>query len=485
VAPTSQPHDPASAFPGQSSPYESASFRDPSARVFRHNGTVYRALGTRALADWNALSAAPFWRRFVDDGRLVGTTRDDGALSHIPEADGHWVGALRHDSIPVISYPYEWPFGMLQDAALLQLDLLLAALTDGFVLKDGTPYNVQWVGSRPVFIDIASITTLAPGSPWEGYRQFCELCLYPLMLQAYKDIEFHPWLRGRLDGIPPAQIRPLFSFTELRKPGVLTHVVLQAAMDRRSAGATRNVKQELRQAGFNKDLVAANVRRLRTVVSRLTWRKTTSMWSEYTSTHSYDSGTLDAKTTFVRDAVRDQPRGVVWDLGSNTGTFARLAAEHAKYVVAVDADHLSVERLYQLLKREGPANVLPLVGNIADPAPGLGWLGRERLPLPARSQPSLVLCLALVHHVALSANVPLGEFIGWLATLGADVVIEFVSKADAMSQQLLRNKEDVFADYEQASFERHLERWFVVARREVLSGGTRTLYYARHRATSG
>jgi hypothetical protein len=369
---------------------------------------------------------------------------------------------------------------MLQDASLLQLDVLLAALTDGFVLKDGTPYNVQFIGSRPTFIDIASITRLVPGSPWEGYRQFCELCLYPLMLQAYKDIDFHPWLRGRLDGIPPEQMRSIFGLRDLRRPGVVTHVVLQAALTRRAAGSNRNVKRELSQAGFSAALVRANAERLRKLVAGLRWTRTSSTWSDYTSTHSYDEPGMQAKVDFVRDAVRDRPRDVVWDLGSNTGNFSRIAAEHARYVVAVDADQLSVERLYRSLKASGPANILPLVGNVADPAPGLGWLGRERQPLPDRSRPSLVLCLALVHHVALSANVPVGEFLSWLASLGADLVIEFVSKEDAMSRRLLQNKEDVFPDYTQPAFEAHLERWFTVTRRQTIGDGSRTLYYARH-----
>jgi hypothetical protein len=416
----------------------------------------------------------------MDDGRIVRTVQDDAAMAYLPEADTRWPAVLRHDTVPVISYPYEWPFSMLQDAALLQLDVLLAALADGFVLKDGTPYNVQFVGSRPTFIDIASITRLVPGSPWEGYRQFCELCLYPLLLQAYKDIDFHPWLRGRLDGISPEQVRSVFSLKDLRRPGVLTHVVLQAALSKKAAGADRNVKRELSQAGFSTALVMANAQRLRKLVAALRWGRTSSTWSDYTSTHSYDEPGMQAKVDFVRDAVRDRPRDVVWDLGSNTGNFSRLAAEHAGYVVAVDADQLSVERMYQSLKAGGPANILPLVGNVADPSPGLGWLGRERQPLPERSRPSLVLCLALVHHVALSANVPVGEFVAWLASLGGDVVIEFVSKEDAMSRRLLQNKDDVFPDYTQPVFEAHLARHFSVARQQVIGDGTRTLYYARH-----
>jgi SAM-dependent methyltransferase len=458
--------------------FEPGSFRDRSARVFggddRH---VYRALSPAAVADWEALATSRLFRDFTARGGIVATERapeDDLLLASLT---GPWQAVLRHTRIPFISYPYEWSFSMLKDASLLQLDLLIAALDEDLILKDGTPFNVQWDGARPVFIDIGSIARLKKGEPWAGYRQFCRQCLYPLLLQAYKDVPFQPWLRGSLEGIPAEACAALMSARDLLRPGVLAHVYLQAQAEARAATATRNVKAELRQAGFNRDLIKANAKRLRRLVDGLAWRRQQSVWSEYADQNTYAPQEAEQKIAFVRQATTMRERRLVWDLGSNTGRFARLAAEHSRYVVAVDADELSVERLYLALKADGVRNVLPLIGNLADPSPGLGWRGHERLPLPARGRPDLVYALALIHHVVLGANIPLDEFVDWLAALGSDLVIEFVGRTDPMVEALLRHKEDLFTDYDQDYFERCLVARFQIVRREPI-GATRTLYHA-------
>jgi SAM-dependent methyltransferase len=463
---------------GSQPAFESGSFRDRSARVFTgRDGGVYRALTQAALADWEALSSTKLFRHFIENGGIVRTERAGDEAALLADVGAPWQAVLRHARIPFISYPYEWSFSMLKDASLLQLDLLIAALDEKLILKDGTPYNVQWDGARPVFIDIGSIARVKQGEPWAGYRQFCRQCLYPLLLQAYKDVPFQPWLRGSLEGIPADACASVMSARDLLRPGVLAHVYLQAQAEARAATATRNVKAELRQAGFNVDLIKANARRLRSLVERLTWKRQQSVWSEYADQNTYAPQEAEQKIAFVRDVTTRRERRLVWDLGSNTGRFARLAAEHAQYVVAVDADELSVERLYLGLKSDGVRNVLPLVGNLADPSPGLGWRGRERLPLPDRGRPDLVFSLALIHHVVLGANVPLEEFVDWLAALGAELVIEFVGRADPMVEALLRHKEDLFTDYDQDYFETRLTARFEIVRREPV-GTTRVLYHA-------
>ena len=139
---------------------------------------------------------------------------------------------LHHQRIPFISYPYEWCFSMLKDAARLTLDLLCEALEEKLTLRDATPYNVQWQGTRPVFIDTPSFGEARSGV-WMGYSQFCQLFLFPLMLQAYRDVDFRPWLRGSLDGIPADQCKAMMSARDLLKPGVLMHVHLHASLQAR------------------------------------------------------------------------------------------------------------------------------------------------------------------------------------------------------------------------------------------------------------
>lgn len=464
--------------------FEPASFRDRHSRIFRRDSRICRALSATGLREWERLAATRFFGTFVERGALVATRRaEDEAALLTPLGEG-WAAALEHERVPFISYPYEWPFGMLKDAALLQLDLVLAALDEGMILKDATAYNLQFRGASPVFIDIGSFVTLEPGAPWPGYRQFCQLFLYPLLLQAYRDIPFQPWLRGSLEGIEPRDADAMLSARDSLRSGVLAHVKLQAGAQKRFAATGRDVRAELRKAGFDARLIRANVAGLRKLVEKLEWKRHASTWADYAADNSYDEANHQKKAEFVRAAAAERRRPLVWDIGANTGTFSRIASEHADYVVSIDADVLAVERHYQSLKQQGIRTILPLIGNVADPSPALGWRGLERLPLEGRGRPDLVLALALIHHIVISANVPLGEFVDWLADVIADdghLVIEFVSKDDEMVKTLLRNKDDQYGDYEQPAFERKLASRFAIVRQETIQSGTRTLYYARRR----
>jgi hypothetical protein len=257
-------------------------------------------------------------------GSIVETRDADPGLA--PEA----AGVIEHTRIPFVSYPYEWTFGMLKDAALLHLDLMRDALAAGMILKDATPYNVQWRGMQPVFIDIPSFEPLGRGEPWVGYRQFCELFLYPLMLQAYKGVDFRPWLRGRIDGIPAEEMHRLMSGRDLLRPGVLLHVAAQSALQRRYEGSGRDMRGSLARAGFDKSLIVNNVAKLRTLVAKLSPGRDRTQWSDYDRTHSYDAAEFEQKAAFVRDAAATRHWQRAWDIGCNTGTFSRIDRQSRK-----------------------------------------------------------------------------------------------------------------------------------------------------------
>ncbi|MBS0266163.1 MAG: class I SAM-dependent methyltransferase [Planctomycetes bacterium] len=465
--------------------YEAGSYRDREGRVFYGpEGAVLRALSKTALDEWQAVAAAKFFQQAQSAGQVVRTrTADQQLWAGLASESATWAGVLEHERIPFVSYPYEWSFGMLQDAALLQLDLLRAALADDFTLKDGTIYNVQWIGTRPVFIDVVSFEKLVPGQPWAGYRQFCQTALFPLMLQAYLGIGYHPLLRGKLDGITPAECAKLFSdWSHLFHSGVLTHVWLHARLQGASAVRDCNLRSELPRAGFDKNLIAGNAAGLTKLIRRLKWN-VTSHWSGYAGHNTYTSADAERKARFVKAAAAETPLKLAWDLGCNTGDYSRIVAEHAEQVVAMDYDHASVERLYQTLKAEGNSaaarKILPLVGNVADPSTGLGWRGKERKALWERGTPDLILALALIHHLVIDAGIPLQELLQWLAGLKSRLVIEFVDRHDPMVQQMLRNRRDQSADYTPELFERWLREYFDVLRQEPLESGSRTLYYAR------
>jgi len=387
---------------------------------------------------------------------------------------------LEHDVIPFVSYPYEWTFGMLRDAALLQLELVRRAIGAGMILKDSSPYNVQFRGSRPIFVDIGSFERLREGEAWAGYRQFCMLFLFPLLLHAWKRVPFQPWLRGSIEGISPQECRSLLSLRDLFRRGALTHVALHSRLERRYQQRDADIKQELKAAGFRKEIIVANVKGLEKLVSRLRSPASTSTWSGYGLTTTYSDADADRKTLFVSEAVTSERPRLVWDLGCNDGHHARIAAATADYVVAVDADAVVVDRLYETLKSERTSTILPLAMNLVDPSPGLGWRGVERRTLLGRGRPDLALCLALIHHVVIGGNVPVKEFIDWLRELSAVIVIEFPSPEDPMVRRLLaRKRPHDHPDYRQDWFERCLLERFDLVTSEHLSSGTRTLYHVR------
>jgi SAM-dependent methyltransferase len=451
------------------------SFRDPMSRVFVDGDGVWRGLSAAALADYETLAESAFFRDATERGDIVGTERVDDV-----DLPGEWAAVLRHDRVGVLSYPYEWPFEMLRDAALLQLTLTRAALAEKLITKDASAYNVQFVGTKPVFIDIGSFERLRGGEPWPGYRQFCELFLNPLLVQALRDVPFQPLLRGNIHGISPSIAADLLRGEGRFTKGVFTHVKLHARAERRYADADRDrdVKAELQRAGFGPGLIDAQLKNLEKAITSLRWSKQDSTWSDYSDRIHYVDQDLATKERFVTASVESRSPAVVLDLGANDGHFSRLALQAgAEYVVAVDSDDLVVDRLYRDLKRDGERRVLPLVLDLSDPSPGLGWRSRERLPFVERIRPDLVLCLAVVHHLALTNTVPLEEIVAFLGDFGAPLVVEFPHRDDVMASRLLaRKRTGVFDAYNQENWERALQSRFTVLVSETLPGGTRTLY---------
>jgi hypothetical protein len=465
---------------GAAASVEAGSFRDPDSRVFYTDDGVCRALSEDGLADWRRLAQSGLYAELLAGERIVET--EELSAGEVPaELTGQWAGVLRHASIPFVSYPYEWTFGMLKDAALLQLELLQAALARDLILKDSSPYNVQFRGARPTFIDVGSFEALRPGEPWIGYRQFCMLYLYPLMLRSFRDVPFQPWLRGSLDGITPIELRNLLRARDRLRRGVLTNVVLHARLEAKHADRSRDVKRELKQVGFRKELIQANVGKLHKLVSRLSWEPDAkAVWVSYGEDNSYTDDETRQKVEFVAAAASTRRWQRVWDLGCNDGRFSDIASGHADQVVAVDGDEGVVEMLYRRLREDRRTDILPLTVNLTDPSPDRGWRGRERRTLEARGTPDLVLCLALIHHIAITGNVPIPAFLDWLRSLDAAVVIELPLPGDVMVRRLLSAKrEGLHTDYTREHFEQSLRARFSVERTEELAGGTRVLYFAQ------
>jgi hypothetical protein len=424
---------------------------------------VIRLLDQRGVAGWKALSSTDFFTRATADGRLI----ESKEVEYPPAVSA---GALEHPKIPFVSYPYEWTFSMLKDAAILQLDLLAEALAEGLTIKDATPFNIQFVAGRPVFIDIGSFEAYSSGEPWIGYRQFTRQFLFPLMMRSWAGLPFQPWLRGNMEGPTAADMKQILSLGRRMRPAVMMHVSLQARMEERMSGAA--IRSDLKTAGFSADLILANVRKLKKLVSGLEWDGSGQGWVEYESCQHVGRD-RETKGEFLAGALEHHHPTRVLDLGANDGYFSEIATRTGATAIAVDGDEEVLEALY----RRGTEACLA-VADLANPSPSQGWAGEERPSLVQRADPDLVVAYGLIHHLIYTASIPPETVVDWLASFGCPVVVEFVSPEDEMVAKLVANKteEELHPGRTRTEFEAMLAGGFRTLSTQVLGDGARVLY---------
>jgi ribosomal protein L11 methylase PrmA len=446
---------------------EPASFRDPSGQVFRRRGVVHRRVEASYARHYDRLMASGLYDALVADGRMV-------PHQEVPVGpqDGGAYRVLRPEPLAFVSYPYEWCAGQLREAALLTLDLMRAALERGLVLKDASAFNVQFIGSRPVLMDTLSFETYEEGRPWVAYRQFCEHFLAPLALASARDPRLLGLMRAHLDGVPLPLASALLPARTWMRFGLLSHVHLHARAQARLADATAAASR----ATVSRRSLQALVDDLRRTIEGLRRPAPRSAWSDYEATCTYSAESRDRKADVVRGFVEATRPRLVLDLGANTGAFSRLAAAAGAFVVSIDGDADVVEASFARARQERDERLLPLVMDLANPSPGLGWDGTERASLRDRGPADAVLALALVHHLALTHNVPLPLIASWLARLGRRAIVEFVPKTDPQAQRLLAVREDVFTRYDRQEMEAALARHFTIETAVELPGAGRVLY---------
>jgi ribosomal protein L11 methylase PrmA len=453
------------------------SFRDPSGFVYTADGTLYRQVNRVFADEFDACVASGLYDDLTAGGLLV-PHRAVG-VERAAAPDAHAV--LEPARVGFISYPYEWSFGQLKDAARLTLDVQDRALARGFVLRDASAYNVQFQDGRPLFIDTLSFERYRDGEPWAAYKQFCEHFLVPLALMSTRDVRCGRLQREYLDGIPLDLGSALLPGRTWARVGLLLHVHLHARATKRYESAS--VAQVTGARKLSKRGLSALVASLREAVEGLTWRPAGTQWVGYTADHNYSEDALAAKRRLVHDYVTAAAPQTVWDLGGNTGAFSRVAREVAPSVVCFDVDPAAVELNYRRLRERGETGLLPLQLDLMNPSPATGWAHEERLSLEARGPADLVMALALVHHLAIANNVPLPRVAETFARLGRALIVEFVPKSDSQVERLLRNRPDIFPEYTPEGFERAFEQHYVIDAKQRVGDSQRSLYLMRRRGT--
>jgi hypothetical protein len=406
----------------------------------------------------------------IADRLLVEHETADVAMAGSAEA----VAVIRPRELPLISYPYEWCFGQLREAALLTLELQRRALSAGMRLKDASAYNVQFDGGRPILIDSLSFEAADPSEPWPAYRQFCEHFLAPLALIAYGDPRCGLMLREFIDGIPIDFAARLLPWRTRLRGGLLAHVHLHAGAQRRSqvAGPTTEHRQPRRMSRTGQEAILDSLRR---TIEGLRWQPG-GHWVQYGRQTSYSEAGAASKRQTVERMLAATGAHVVWDLGANVGTYSTVAAGDGRQVIAFDQDAASVEHHWRTLSMEARASVLPLVMDLSNPSPALGWALEERRSLVQRGPADAILALALVHHLAIGNNVPLDRVAALFARLGRAAIVEFVPKGDRMTDHLLSARRDVFPRYTIDGFRAAFGRYFRMVDETPIEDSRRTLF---------
>jgi len=456
-----------------SSKQHPASFRDPSGFLFIHEGVLYRQINQKYADEYKALMESGLYENLSNIGRLVSHQEAD-----IPAPQPEIAfKVIQPEHLPFISYPYEWSFSQLKEAALTTLAIQKRALNAGMSLKDASAYNIQFHHGKATLIDTLSFEFYTEGTPWVAYKQFCQHFLAPLALMAKTDIRLSQLLRVYIDGIPLDLASELLPKSTKLNAGLMMHIHMHAkAQVKYADGESVENKKEI-----GKQALLGLLDSLKNTVKKLEWTPAGTEWGNYYEITNYSDAAFLHKKELISAWVAEVHPKEVWDLGANNGVFSRLAADQGIFTVSFDIDPAAVEQNYRQVKDAKESELLPLVLDLTNPSPALGWHNRERESFAERAPAEMVFALALIHHLAISNNVPLQQLADFFSDTGKWLIIEFVPKSDSQVKKLLSSREDIFDEYTLEDFERIFATRFNIQKKVKINESERHLYLMEKR----
>src|SRR5664279_3658592 len=435
---------------------EESSFRDPDGFVFTHNDKLFRAVTPNYKENYDLLMSSGLYDKLIEKGYLI--PHREVESGDLPVTGMYKI--LEPEMINFISYPYEWSFSQLKDAALLTLDIQKSALEFDMSLKDASAYNIQFYKGRPVFIDTLSFEQYTENQPWFAYKQFCQHFLAPIALMSYKDVRLNGLLKNNIAGIPLDLANKLLPKRTWFKMGMLLHIHLHAFTQKKYN--SNKVKVADLNRKFSKTSFFRLLINLKETIEHITWQPKGTEWGDY-----YDPGVHNLKySEYKKELVANyislvKPK-TLWDLGSNNGIYSRIANDINISITTFDIDPACVEDSYKKVKERKEQNVLPILMDLVNPSPSLGWANHERKSFTERADADLIMGLALIHHLAISNNLPFSKIAQYFSELSDRLIIEFVPKEDPKVQIMLKNRLDIFNSYSLEDFEKAFNEYFVI-----------------------
>jgi hypothetical protein len=447
-----------------------SSFRDRSGFLFKSNEKLYRIVNKSYQKHFEFFVNSGLYKKLTEENLLV---KHNEVLIETPFVNSQTYKIIEPEFIEFISYPYEWSFSQLKDAALLTIKIQKIALNYGMQLKDASAYNIQFHNGKPIFIDTLSFEIYEQGKPWVAYRQFCQHFLAPLALMVYSDIDLNKLLRVYIDGIPLPLASKLLPFKTHFKPLIQLHLHLHAKAQKKHANNTKinQTKRKFSTRGFR-----GLIDHFETGIKKWSWLPAGTEWAEYYQDDSYTDIAFENKKKIVFNFLQKVMPKTVWDLGGNDGTFSELATKVDASTITFDIDPASVEKNYLRISEDNETKILPLLLDLTNPSPAIGFNNTERESLIERGPADLAMALALVHHLAISNNVPLENLAHFFSQLCKNLIVEFIPKSDKKVKKLLATREDIFVNYNEEHFQKSFAKYFVIKEKIVIKDSTRVLY---------
>ncbi|MDD2714835.1 MAG: SAM-dependent methyltransferase [Candidatus Wallbacteria bacterium] len=446
-----------------------SSFRDPSGFVFQQDGKLYRQINRCYQNDYDLLIKSGLYDHLVSEELLI---PHQDCIINSPQPETLYK-IIKPQEIPFISYPYEWCFSQLKAAALLTLQIQARALEHGLTLKDASAYNIQFTGYKPIFIDTLSFEKYQPGSPWIAYRQFCRHFLAPLALMSYQSPELNKLSLSFLDGIPLDVASATLPFSSRFNWHLLVHLHMHASSEKNCQPATNTGNQSQITLNSLKGIIDSLI----TAVQKLNLPKNKTLWSEYYENTNYNTKAMSEKERIVRETIAQIKPATVCDAGANTGRFSRIASESGAYTISIDSDHETVELNYLDAQTRKDKNLLPINADLSNPTPAIGCLNQERSSLLSRAPADLTLALALIHHLAITNNMPMDKIARLFASFSKNLLIEFIPKTDSQIVEMLSMRKDIFISYNQDAFEKEFSVFFRIVKKWGIFETKRSLYW--------
>ena len=446
---------------------ENSSFRDRSGFLFYYENEIYRIINFSYKKQYEKFMNSELYQKLEEKNLIISHSEIENL-----DIDCDYYKIIKPEKIPFISYPYEWSFSQLKDAALLTLRIQKAAMKYGMTLKDGSAFNIQFHNGHPIFIDTLSFEIYEEGQIWKPYKQFCQHFLAPLALISKKDVRLNLLSKIFIDGIPIDLAAKLLPKTTFGNFGLMAHIHAHAKSQKHYEDKDAKIKQKT----LSKRSFEGLIESLKSSIEKMTWNENNTEWGDYYSDTNYTEKSFEEKKQFISLTIDQVKPKLVWDMGANTGVFSRLASTKGINTISYDIDPLAVEKNYLSSSQNSEQNILPLILDLTNPSSGIGWNHDERMSIIQRGPADMVFALALVHHLAISNNVPLNKIAEFFSQISKFLIIEFVPKSDSQVKRLLLTREDIFENYDEKNFEIEFSKFFKIINSKKILDSERTIY---------